>query len=160
VAVASEPLQKIPAKDVIFRNLAPEDRAWVSVVAAAWKPNAVSAPVVSQFVYVLAQACAGGIRGGSHLSQQSFKLMILGLAISLNSQRGIVSRPSSGAVDMLFIQGVLWGKLEPVRCTASRALIASPPAEQCHWPHEGSGRQQQHFQRFSGRYPASLWHLA
>ena len=28
VAVVSEPLQKIPAKDVIFRDLAPEDRAW------------------------------------------------------------------------------------------------------------------------------------
>ena len=28
VAVVSEPLQKIPAKDVIFRDLAPEDSAW------------------------------------------------------------------------------------------------------------------------------------
>jgi len=25
--VAGEPLQKIPAKDVVFRNLTPEDRA-------------------------------------------------------------------------------------------------------------------------------------
>jgi DNA-binding transcriptional LysR family regulator len=59
VAVVSEPLQKIPAKDVVFRNLTPEDRAWVPV-GAAWKPEAISAPVVSQFVDVLAQACAGG----------------------------------------------------------------------------------------------------
>jgi DNA-binding transcriptional LysR family regulator len=62
VAVVSEPLQKIPAKDVIFRDLAPEDRAWVPV-GAAWKPDAISAPVVSQFVDVLAQACAGGSGG-------------------------------------------------------------------------------------------------
>jgi DNA-binding transcriptional LysR family regulator len=34
VAVISEPLQKIPAKDVMFRNLALEDRAWVPVGAA------------------------------------------------------------------------------------------------------------------------------
>jgi DNA-binding transcriptional LysR family regulator len=59
VAVVSEPLQKIPAKDVIFRDLAPEDRAWVPV-GAAWKPDAVFAQVASQFVDVLAQACAGG----------------------------------------------------------------------------------------------------
>jgi DNA-binding transcriptional LysR family regulator len=62
VAVVSEPLQKIPAKDVIFRDLVPEDRAWVPV-GAAWKPNAVFAPVVSQFVDVLARACAGGKKG-------------------------------------------------------------------------------------------------
>jgi hypothetical protein len=42
VAVVSEPLQKIPAKDVVFRNLTPEDRAWVPV-GAAWKPEAISA---------------------------------------------------------------------------------------------------------------------
>jgi DNA-binding transcriptional LysR family regulator len=59
VAVVSEPLQKIPAKDVIFRDLAPEDSAWVPV-GAAWKPDAVSAPVVSRFVDILAQVCAGG----------------------------------------------------------------------------------------------------
>jgi DNA-binding transcriptional LysR family regulator len=40
VAVVSEPLQKIPAKDVVFRNLTPEDRAWVPV-GAAWKPEAI-----------------------------------------------------------------------------------------------------------------------
>jgi DNA-binding transcriptional LysR family regulator len=59
VAVISEPLQKIPAKNVIFRDLAPEDRAWVPV-AAAWKPDALTAPVASQFIDVLAQACADG----------------------------------------------------------------------------------------------------
>lgn len=63
VAVVGEPLQKIPAKDVIFRDLAPEEDAWVPV-SAAWKPEGVSAPVVSQFVDVLAQTCAGG-NGGS-----------------------------------------------------------------------------------------------
>jgi DNA-binding transcriptional LysR family regulator len=70
VAVVSEPLQKIPAKDVVFRNLTPEDRAWVPV-GAAWKPEAISAPVVSKFVDVLAQACARG-NGGSRPSLQSF----------------------------------------------------------------------------------------
>src|SRR6202158_2330805 len=59
VAVISGPLQKDPAKEVIFRDLAPEDSAWVPV-GAAWKPDAVSAPVVSRFVDILAQVCAGG----------------------------------------------------------------------------------------------------
>src|SRR6202023_3603597 len=57
VAVVSEPLEKIPAKDVIFRDLTPQDRAWVPV-GAAWKPDAVSAPVVTRFVDILAQTCA------------------------------------------------------------------------------------------------------
>jgi DNA-binding transcriptional LysR family regulator len=59
VAAVSEPLQKVPSKDVIFRDLTPEESAWVPV-GAAWKPDGVSASVVSQFVDVLAQACAGG----------------------------------------------------------------------------------------------------
>ncbi len=59
VAVVSEPLQKIPAKDVICRELAPEERAWVPV-GAAWKPDGVFAPIVSQFVDVLARTCARG----------------------------------------------------------------------------------------------------
>src|SRR6202049_4687742 len=61
VAVVSEPLQKIPAKEGIFRDLGAEDRAWVPV-GAAWKPDAVSAPVVSRFVDILAQVCAGANR--------------------------------------------------------------------------------------------------
>ena len=40
VAMVSEPVQKIPAKDVVFRNLASEDRAWMPV-GAAWKPEAI-----------------------------------------------------------------------------------------------------------------------
>jgi hypothetical protein len=65
--VVSEPLQKIPAKDVIFRDLASEESAWVPV-GAAWKPDGVPAPVVSQFVDVLAQACAcAGGNGGSRI---------------------------------------------------------------------------------------------
>jgi DNA-binding transcriptional LysR family regulator len=59
VAVVSEPLQKIPARDVVFRNLMPEAREWVPV-GAAWKRDSLSAPVASQFVDVLAQACATG----------------------------------------------------------------------------------------------------
>jgi DNA-binding transcriptional LysR family regulator len=59
VALVGEPLQKIPARDVVFRNLTPEDRAWVPV-GAAWKTEAISAPVVSKFVDVLAKACADG----------------------------------------------------------------------------------------------------
>ena len=59
VAVISEPLQKIPAKNVIFRDLAPEDKAWVPV-GAAWKPDALTAPVASQFIGALAQSCANG----------------------------------------------------------------------------------------------------
>ena len=62
VAVVSEPLQRIPAKDVIFRDLAPEDRAWVPV-GAVWKPDALTAPVASQFIDVLAQTCGNGNGG-------------------------------------------------------------------------------------------------
>jgi DNA-binding transcriptional LysR family regulator len=66
VAVVSEPLQKIPARDVIFRDLSPKDRTWVPV-GAAWKPDAVTAPVASQFIDVLAQSCADGNGGVGHL---------------------------------------------------------------------------------------------
>ena len=62
VAVVSEPLQKIPAKDVIFRDLAPEDRAWVPV-GAVWKPDALTAPVASRFIDVLTQTCGNGNGG-------------------------------------------------------------------------------------------------
>ena len=64
VAVVSEPLQRIPAKDVIFRDLAPQDRAWVPV-GAVWKPDALTAPVASQFIEVLAQTCGNGNGGVS-----------------------------------------------------------------------------------------------
>jgi DNA-binding transcriptional LysR family regulator len=62
VAVVSEPLQKIPAKDVIFRELAPEDRAWTPV-GAVWKPDALTAPVASRFIDVLTQTCDNGNGG-------------------------------------------------------------------------------------------------
>src|SRR3984957_5517987 len=66
VAVVSEPLQKKPARGVIFRDLAPEERAWMPV-GAAWKPGAVAAPVASQFIDVLAQSCADGNGGVASL---------------------------------------------------------------------------------------------
>jgi DNA-binding transcriptional LysR family regulator len=59
LAVISEPLQKIPAKDVVFRDLAPQDRGWVPV-GAAWKPDALSAPVAARFVDILAKSCTNG----------------------------------------------------------------------------------------------------
>src|SRR6202162_4366102 len=59
LAVVSEPLQKIPAKDVIFRDLCPEDRAWMPV-GAVWKPDALTAPAASKFIDVLAQICGAG----------------------------------------------------------------------------------------------------
>jgi DNA-binding transcriptional LysR family regulator len=62
VAVVSEPLQKIPAKDVIFRDLAPEDRAWTPV-GVVWKPDALTAPVASRFIDVLTQICGNGNGG-------------------------------------------------------------------------------------------------
>ena len=67
VAVVSEPLQRIPAKDVIFRDLAPQDRAWVPV-GAVWKPDALTAPVASQFIEVLARTCGNGNGGVSPLN--------------------------------------------------------------------------------------------
>jgi DNA-binding transcriptional LysR family regulator len=57
LAVVSEPLQKIPAKDVIFRDLVPEDRAWMPV-GAAWKPESLTAPAASKFIDVLAHVCS------------------------------------------------------------------------------------------------------
>jgi DNA-binding transcriptional LysR family regulator len=69
VAVISDPLQKIPAK--IFRDLALEDRAWMPV-GAAWKPDALTAPVASQFIDVLAQSCANG--NGARLASGSARL--------------------------------------------------------------------------------------
>ena len=68
MAIISEPLQKIPAKDVIFRDLAPEDRAWVPL-AAAWKPDALTAPVASQFIDVLAQTCGSRAPANSRLNR-------------------------------------------------------------------------------------------
>jgi DNA-binding transcriptional LysR family regulator len=61
LAVVSEPLQKIPAKDVIFRDLCPEDKAWMPV-GAVWKPDSLTAPAASQFIDVLAQIC-GNVNG-------------------------------------------------------------------------------------------------
>ena len=66
LAVVSEPLQKIPAKNVIFRNLGPEDRAWMPV-GAAWKPDSLTAPAASKFIDVLAQVCSDG-NGGARRS--------------------------------------------------------------------------------------------
>jgi DNA-binding transcriptional LysR family regulator len=62
LAVVSEPLQKIPAKDVIFRDLCPEDRAWMPV-GAVWKPDSLTAPAASKFIDVLAQVCGDGNGG-------------------------------------------------------------------------------------------------
>src|SRR5882757_10848658 len=56
LAVVSEPLQKIPAKDVIFRKLTSEESAWVSV-GAVWNPDSLTAPAASKFIEVLAQIC-------------------------------------------------------------------------------------------------------
>jgi DNA-binding transcriptional LysR family regulator len=59
LAVVCEPLQKIPAKDVIFRDLGSEDKAWMPV-GAAWKADSLTAPAASKFIDVLAQICSGG----------------------------------------------------------------------------------------------------
>ena len=68
--MVSEPLQKIPAKDVIFRDLAPEDRAWMPV-GAVWRPESLTAPVALRFIDVLTQTCGNGNGGGNgHLHAQ------------------------------------------------------------------------------------------
>jgi DNA-binding transcriptional LysR family regulator len=59
IAVIGEPLERIPSKDVIFRNLASKDKAWMPV-GTAWKPEALIAPVASQFIDVLAQSYGNG----------------------------------------------------------------------------------------------------
>jgi hypothetical protein len=55
-------------KDVIFRDLGPEDRAWMPV-GAAWKPDSLTAPAASKFIDVLAQICGGGNGGVGSISQ-------------------------------------------------------------------------------------------
>jgi LysR family transcriptional activator of glutamate synthase operon len=67
LAMVSEPLQKIPAKDVIFRDLSPEDRAWMPV-GAVWKPDSLTAPAASKFIDVLAQVCGDGNGGVSSVA--------------------------------------------------------------------------------------------
>jgi DNA-binding transcriptional LysR family regulator len=54
-----EALQKIPAKDVIFRDVCPEERAWMPV-RAVWKPDSLTAPAASRFIEVLARICGDG----------------------------------------------------------------------------------------------------
>jgi hypothetical protein len=51
---------------VIFRDLGPEDRAWMPV-GAAWKPDSLTAPAASKFIDVLAQICSDG-NGGARRS--------------------------------------------------------------------------------------------
>jgi DNA-binding transcriptional LysR family regulator len=68
LAVVSEPLQKIPAKDVIFRDVSPENQAWMPV-GAVWKPESLTAPAASKFIDVLAQICSDGNGGAGSVSQ-------------------------------------------------------------------------------------------
>jgi DNA-binding transcriptional LysR family regulator len=72
LAVLSEPLQKIPTEDVIFRDLCPKDREWMPV-AAVWKSDSVSAPAASKFIDVLAQVC-GNEKNGDRQAQEQFEL--------------------------------------------------------------------------------------
>jgi DNA-binding transcriptional LysR family regulator len=71
VAVVSEPLERIPAKNVVFRDLAAEDRAWVPV-GAVWKPDSLTAPAASRFIDVLAKVCSDG-NGGTDSVTQEFR---------------------------------------------------------------------------------------
>jgi DNA-binding transcriptional LysR family regulator len=64
VAVISEPVKKIPTRNVVFRDLAAENKAWFPV-GAAWKVDALVPPMATRFVDVLVQTCGGG-NGGSH----------------------------------------------------------------------------------------------
>jgi DNA-binding transcriptional LysR family regulator len=72
LAVLSEPLQKIPTEDVIFRDLCPKDREWMPV-AAVWKPDSISAPAASKFIDVLAQVCSNE-KNGDRPAQERFEL--------------------------------------------------------------------------------------
>jgi DNA-binding transcriptional LysR family regulator len=69
VAVVSEPLERIPAKNVVFRDLAAEDRAWVPV-GAVWKPDSLTAPASSEFIDVLAKVCSDGNGGTGSVTQE------------------------------------------------------------------------------------------
>jgi DNA-binding transcriptional LysR family regulator len=56
VAVVSESLEKIPARNVIFRNLVLEKNAWVPI-GAVWRPDALSGPAATEFIEILAETC-------------------------------------------------------------------------------------------------------
>jgi DNA-binding transcriptional LysR family regulator len=58
LAVVSQPVEKVPAQGVAFRELASQAPVRMPL-GAAWKADGVSAAVVSRFVDVLAQACTG-----------------------------------------------------------------------------------------------------
>jgi DNA-binding transcriptional LysR family regulator len=67
LAVVSEPLQKIPAKDVIFRDLSSQDGTWMPV-GAVWNPDSLTAPAASKFIDVLAQICGDGNGGAGSVA--------------------------------------------------------------------------------------------
>ena len=72
LAVLSEPLQKIPTEDVVFRDLCPKDKEWMPV-AAVWKPDSVSAPAAAKFIDVLAQVC-GNEKNGNRPALEQFEM--------------------------------------------------------------------------------------
>ena len=88
MAVVSQPLQKIPARDVIFRDLAPADRAWVPL-GAAWMPGAVTDPVAAQFIDSWPKAVPTGPEESPAL-ERSFKIDSRGLVYQLDLIAGLI----------------------------------------------------------------------
>ena len=72
VAAISEPLQKIPAKDVIFRIWLPRTEGGCLLGPPGNRMH--YRPVASQFIDLLAQTCANGNGGVGHLGTL-FELM-------------------------------------------------------------------------------------
>jgi DNA-binding transcriptional LysR family regulator len=72
LAVLSEPMQKIPTEDVVFRDLSPKGREWMPV-AAVWRPDSISAPAASKFIDVLTEVC-GKEKNGERPALEQFEL--------------------------------------------------------------------------------------
>ncbi len=57
VALASEPIRKFPAREVVFKNLVTPQPVKIPL-GAVWKTNGLYSEVVSKFVKTLSQVCA------------------------------------------------------------------------------------------------------
>jgi LysR family transcriptional regulator, benzoate and cis,cis-muconate-responsive activator of ben and cat genes len=60
VALVSEPIKKLPARHVVFRDLLAPKPVKIPL-GAVWKKNGLYSAVVSKFVTTLSQACAAAV---------------------------------------------------------------------------------------------------
>jgi hypothetical protein len=128
--VVSEPFQKRPAKDVIFRDLCPEDREWMPV-GAVWKPySLMTAPAASRFIDLLAHICGDGNgeagRSATHRNNRSggSRKSPLIVTVRVSGRRGTKPAQKGNAVFVIIVSlAFLWRSGKP-----------SPPQVCCRFP--------------------------